>query len=190
MIVSRGLEQKVELMNDKFTELFGYTVDDVPDVAHWWPLAYPDEAHRQAVRTEWQARVEKAIRNLTDIEPMEATVRCKDGSTRHIEAHLACLGDTNLVTLIDLTERKLQEAILHDSEERLRVAAEVGRMYAWEWDPATDSVLRSAGMRGHSRRKRRRWRGHCERLFQIYPPGRSSRAVELGQCFDARKPGL
>ena len=144
MIVSRGLEQKVELMNDKFTELFGYTVDDVPDVAHWWPLAYPDEAHRQAVRTEWQARVEKAIRNLTDIEPMEATVRCKDGSTRHIEAHLACLGDTNLVTLIDLTERKLQEAILHDSEERLRVAAEVGRMYAWEWDPATDSVLRSA----------------------------------------------
>jgi len=269
MIVSRGLEQKVELMNDKFTALFGYTVDDVPDVAHWWPLAYPDEAYRQAVRTEWQARVEKAIRNVTDIEPMEGTVRCKDGSTRHIEAHLACMGDTNLVTLIDLTERKRaedavresearyrriiettnegvwlvdskvhtsyvnqqmakmlghepgemvgrsvfdfyfpedfehkkqalkrrqqglreqieerlrrsdgselwvrmavtplikdngefdgalamvsditerkrQEAILRESEERLRVAAEVGRMYAWEWDPATDSVLRSA----------------------------------------------
>ena len=25
MIVSHGLEQKVELMNDKFTALFGYT---------------------------------------------------------------------------------------------------------------------------------------------------------------------
>ena len=144
MIVSRGLEQKVELMNDKFTALFGYTVDDVPDVAHWWPLAYPDEGYRQAVRTEWQARVEKAIRDVTDIEPIEATVECKDGSTRHIEAHLSCMGDTNLVTLIDLTERKRQEAMLREREERLRVAAEVGRTYAWEWDPATDSVLRSA----------------------------------------------
>jgi PAS domain S-box-containing protein len=144
MIVSRGLEQKVELMNDKFTALFGYTVDDVPDVAHWWPLAYPDEGYREAVRAEWQARVEKAIRDVTGIEPMEATVRCKDGSTRHIEAHLSCMGDTNLVTLIDLTERKCQEAMLRDREERLRVATEVGRMYAWEWDPATDSVLRSA----------------------------------------------
>ena len=144
MIVSRGLEQKVELMNDKFTALFGYTVDDVPDVAHWWPLAYPDEDYRQAVRTEWQARVEKAIRDATDIEPMEATVRCKDGSTRHIEAHFSCMGNTSLVTLIDLTERKRQEAMLREREERLRVAAEVGRMYAWEWDPATDSVLRSA----------------------------------------------
>jgi PAS domain S-box-containing protein len=33
---------------------------------------------------------------------------------------------------------------LRESEERLRFAAEVGRMYAWEWDPATDAVLRSA----------------------------------------------
>ncbi len=144
MIVSRGLEQKVELMNDKFTALFGYTIDDVPDVAHWWPLAYPDEDYRQTVRREWQARVEKAIRDVTDIEPMEATVVCKDGSTRHIEAHFSSMGDTNLVTLIDLTERKRQEAMLREREERLRVAAEVGRMYAWEWDPATDSVLRSA----------------------------------------------
>jgi PAS domain S-box-containing protein len=42
------------------------------------------------------------------------------------------------------TELKRSEAVLRESEERLRVAAEVGRMYAWEWDPATDSVRRSA----------------------------------------------
>ncbi len=120
MIVSRGLEQKIELMNDKFTALFGYTLDDVPDVAHWWPLAYPDEGYRQAIRTEWQTRVESAIRSLSDIEPMEVVVRCKDGSTRHIEVHLSCMGDTNLVTFIDLTERKLVEQERLLSEKRFR----------------------------------------------------------------------
>jgi formate hydrogenlyase transcriptional activator len=143
MIVSRGLEQKVELMNDKFTALFGYTIEDVPDVAHWWPLAYPDEAYREAVRTEWLARVEKAIRNVTDIEPMEVTVRCKDGSTRHIEAHLSCMGDTNLVTLIDLSARKRVEEALRQGKERFRLAAQAGKMFAYEWDAASDTIVRS-----------------------------------------------
>jgi PAS domain S-box-containing protein len=129
MIVSRGLEEKVELMNDRFTALFGYTMDDVPDAACWWPLAYPDEAYRQAVRTEWQARVGKAIRNGTDIEPMEVTVRCKDGSTRYVEAHLSCMGETNLVTLVDLTERKLAEESLADVGRKLIEAQEQERTW-------------------------------------------------------------
>jgi PAS domain S-box-containing protein len=41
-------------------------------------------------------------------------------------------------------QHKQNEQALRESEKRLRVAAEVGRMYAWEWDPAKDSVLRSA----------------------------------------------
>jgi len=144
MLVSRGLEQKVESINDKFTALFGYTIADVPDVDHWWPLAYPDEGYRESIRNEWQARVENAIRNGSDIEPMEAIVRCKDGSTRHIEAHLACIGDINLVTLIDLTKRKETEAALRKSEERLLLVAQAGKMYAYEWDVATDTIIRSA----------------------------------------------
>jgi PAS domain S-box-containing protein len=144
IVVCRGLEQKVELMNDKFTALFGYTIDDVPDVGHWWPLAYPDRAYREAVKVQWEARAERANRNGTDIEPIEATVRCKDGSTRHIEAHLACMGDTNLVTLVDLTERKNVEEALREGKERLRLAVQAGRMYAYEWDVATDMVTRSA----------------------------------------------
>jgi PAS domain S-box-containing protein len=131
MIVSRGLEQKVELMNDSFTALFGYTMDDVPDVAHWWPLAYPEEEYRRTVRTEWQARVEKAIRNGTEIEPMEAAVRCKDGSTRYIEARLSCIGETNLVTLIDLTGRKRAEHSLRESEERFRLVANTAPVLIW-----------------------------------------------------------
>ncbi len=53
------------------------------------------------------------------------------------------------MVLAVLVEERLQsEQTLRESEQRLRVAAEVGRMYAWEWDPASDSVLRSAECAG------------------------------------------
>jgi PAS domain S-box-containing protein len=49
-----------------------------------------------------------------------------------------------MVLAVLVEQHKQDEQALRESENRLRVAAEVGRMYAWEWDPSTDSVLRSA----------------------------------------------
>jgi PAS domain S-box-containing protein len=40
--------------------------------------------------------------------------------------------------------RKNKEAVLRESEERLRLAAQIGRMYAYEWDVKSDTVVRSA----------------------------------------------
>jgi PAS domain S-box-containing protein len=124
MVVTRGPELRVELVNFKFTELFGYTIEDVPDEAHWWPLAYPDEVYRETIKTEWHKRVERAFAHRTKIDPMEASVRCKDGSRRHIEFHLASLGDAGLVSFVDLTERRRTEESLRESEERFRRVVE------------------------------------------------------------------
>ncbi len=44
----------------------------------------------------------------------------------------------------DVTRMMNSQKALRDSEQRLRIAAEVGRMYAWEWNPGTGEVLRSA----------------------------------------------
>src|SRR4051794_8172996 len=46
----------------------------------------------------------------------------------------------------DISERKPVDAALRESEELLRMAAEAGRMLAYEWDAATDEIVRSEGV--------------------------------------------
>ncbi len=133
MVVSRGKEESAELINDKFTSLFGYTREEMPDVAHWWPLAYPDEAYRERIGAEWRDAIDVARASGTEVKPIEARVRCKDGSVKDIEFHLAHLGETNLVSFVDLTERKRTEQEmreLHKTIAHLNRVASMGQMVA------------------------------------------------------------
>ncbi|MFA6001017.1 MAG: PAS domain S-box protein [Thermoleophilia bacterium] len=129
MLVSSGEDQRVVLLNNKFTELFGYNINDIPDVEHWWPLAYPDEAYREEVRTEWNTKVKWARGNRAGIEPLEAMVACKDGSHRYIKFHLSPIGTgaSNLVTFFDITERRREQDALSESEQRYREVFESSR---------------------------------------------------------------
>jgi PAS domain S-box-containing protein len=47
-------------------------------------------------------------------------------------------------TVQDITERRQAREAVRESEERLRLAAKAGRMYAFEWDRASDIIMRSA----------------------------------------------
>ena len=144
MVVSRGIREIVVLINDKFIRLFGYTMEDMPDVEHWWPLAYPEAKYREQIKAAWGLRIEKALRGYSDIEPMIARVQCKNGFKRVVEFHLSMVGDSFLITCIDLTARRSADEALRVSEERFRLAAAAGRMYAYEWDAASDMIIRSA----------------------------------------------
>jgi len=120
MLVSRAPNEEALLVNERFTNLFGYTLEDFHNVSEWWPLAYPDPAYRQEIQSQWQALLDKANRGCAGIESMEARVYCKNGSLRDIEFHLSRLDNLYLVSFVDLTERKRIEAELRESESRFR----------------------------------------------------------------------
>ena len=57
-------------------------------------------------------------------KPIEVTVTCKDGTTREISVQASSIGETNIITLIDLTDRKQIEEELKASEERFKILSE------------------------------------------------------------------
>ena len=115
----------ITYLNEKFTETFGYTNEDIPDLKHWWKLAYPDPAYRREVKDAWNKTVEKAVKAAKDIEPMEASVTCKDGSIRHVEFTGTTIGDKKLVILQDITEKKEAEKALKLIQISIEKAAEM-----------------------------------------------------------------
>ena len=111
-------QHRITYLNAAFQETFGYTVEDIPTLADWWPKAYPEPAYRQQVYTEWQARSNRSHRSQTPFEPMELQVCCKDGQTRTVLVGSVALGesgqDAHLVTFYDITERKVLEEKVSD----------------------------------------------------------------------------
>ena len=61
MIVSDRNTQQIELANDRFIKLFGYSLEDIPGVDDWWPIAYPDETYREKVKAEWAVRSKRVF---------------------------------------------------------------------------------------------------------------------------------
>ncbi|MCP3892953.1 MAG: transporter substrate-binding domain-containing protein [Desulfobulbaceae bacterium] len=120
--MSEGIEQKAEYINPTFIKFFGYTIEDVPTVEQWWPLAYPDKNYRKQIAEEWQKKIADAIALKSEIEPVESVVTCKDGSNKIISWGFVNFGDQSWAFGLNLTEQKKAEEEKVKLESQLRQA--------------------------------------------------------------------
>jgi PAS domain S-box-containing protein len=103
--------------------------------------------HPQDRSAVWNS-VNAAMKNHTPYSAEFRVVRM-DGSIRWIAAkgqfYFRPSGEPARMLGIatDITMLKQAQQALHESEERLRMAAQAGRMFAYCWDAATDTIERS-----------------------------------------------
>ena len=121
MIISSKNDQDTVYVNRKFTEVFGYTLEDIPDAESWWQAAYPDPLYREEISNTWNLRVEDAIQSQSEIKPVEAKITTKSGEEKTCISYLSSIGEINLVVCQDISELKTVIEALQQSEQNFRL---------------------------------------------------------------------
>jgi PAS domain S-box-containing protein len=144
-------EQRNIYANRQITDLLGYTPEQVEamgaDVISM--LSHPDDlADIFAYFEEFRWVPEGEVRGL------EYRNRHVNGEWRWLYSQAVVFNRTVdgvprqiLGVAIDITDRKLAEKALQESEERARLAIKVGRLGTWRYDPCTDLVELDERMR-------------------------------------------
>lgn len=117
------LPRPVKLLNKGFTETFGYTLADVPTVADWFRLAYPDEAYRLELLDEWDREVTQAFVNQSVIATREVEIRAKSGHMIRALVSAQTTGHYLIATFVDVSEQRRTEAELRDVRHKLERTA-------------------------------------------------------------------
>ena len=129
LVATAGIHSRILFANKQFTELFGYTLEQVPDMDTWWLTAYPDPDYRVAVQKSWSEAVRTAKREgLSAVEPVESRITCLDGAVRVVKVHRATFGGRSLVLFHDLTERLKLEAELSHAQKMEALGQMAGRV--------------------------------------------------------------
>ncbi|HEA18959.1 MAG: sensor domain-containing diguanylate cyclase [Pseudoalteromonas prydzensis] len=101
-------------INQRFVDVFGYTIDDIPTLNDWWLNAYPDPHYLVWVRQTWQQALSFALENDTDIQPQVYCVTCKDGSHIMMEISGRYFKHEFLAIFKDVTQHLAVEDTLRD----------------------------------------------------------------------------
>ncbi|HEX6427511.1 MAG TPA: PAS domain S-box protein [Niastella sp.] len=112
-------------INPKFTEWFGYTIEDIPDIEHWKQVAYRDEAYFLEKQKEWRNEIKKIQDGeKQESRPFDITIYCKDGSTKDLEMSFSTDDNLCYITFNDVTERNNITRALLESEQKFRNISE------------------------------------------------------------------
>ncbi|MDZ8236842.1 MAG: PAS domain-containing protein [Nostoc sp. ChiQUE01a] len=125
----------------RWKEMLGYEEDEIShELDEWATRVHPDD----------MGFVRKAIADhfakITPFFISEHRIRCKDGTYKWVlnRGQAVWDKDGNVVRMItchtDITERKLAEEQLRQSEERFQIVARATNDLLWDWDLLTNKV--------------------------------------------------
>ncbi|MGO9122834.1 MAG: PAS domain S-box protein [Desulfomonilaceae bacterium] len=119
-IVMIRKDNTYEYVNPKFTEMFGYDLNDIPDGKHWLEKSWPDPGYRRKAAEAWLADVADMKQGIMKVRTFAVT--CADGIQKMITLRSAQLHTGEfIITCEDITEQirgeqereNLRQQLLH-----------------------------------------------------------------------------
>jgi signal transduction histidine kinase len=101
-------------VNQRFIDEIGYDCTEMPTIAEWYELAYPDPFYRKAIINEWNERLTSARTNGHDSVTMNVVITTRNNGELWYEVKSSIGEPFNLVAFVNIQEimsreKKLQE---------------------------------------------------------------------------------
>ncbi len=114
-VMIRNTDGKVVFINQRLTEVLGFTIEDIPDEETWFNTAYPDPEFREWVSGAWSREIEK-ISQSGGIIQEEYEVHDKWSQPHQIDFFANVIENKSILILNDVTEQRRMEADIRASE--------------------------------------------------------------------------
>ncbi len=103
-------------INPQFTNIFGYTIEDIPTGNAWFNTSFPDKEYRQKVIRRWID--DKNQINIGQARPRVFSVTCKDGAQKKIHFRPVTMENHDqFVIYEDITEKSILEQQLVQAQK-------------------------------------------------------------------------
>lgn len=96
-------KREIEYINHQFTNLFGYTKEDIPTLETWYKKAFPNTNYRQNIVEPWYKKLENCDENTISSSELEVSIKCKDGTYRHVLITASFIANKKLFNFSDIT---------------------------------------------------------------------------------------
>lgn len=104
-----GADNNIKYTNPRFTELSGYTQNELVTIDNWWTTAHPDKKDRELF-----------LSLLHEDRPFQTEILDKDGLEKHVIVHFSLLPDnSSFIAYEDITAQQIYAHTLLKREKSL-----------------------------------------------------------------------
>ena len=82
---SDTLNHNLVYINNRFKEVIGGSLDEIPDKEHWWKTAYPDPKYQKVVESLWELEVESTDLDSDNFVTITVNIMTKHNGLRRFE---------------------------------------------------------------------------------------------------------
>ena len=125
-------DQKLEYLNPKFTEMFGYTLKDLPDIQTWYEKAYPDKVVRERMNLSWK---QELLRGAVpgSVKQEASTISRPDGAEISVHLRITRMEESRRILVYEnITDRVRAEVLMLDGWNIYRNLVETVLDWTWE----------------------------------------------------------